>query len=229
MKLSITYLLNKRSSLPNIFEKYSLPVFQKYYSTKLTYIHHNIHISDPKLESNREDESGLLRVREFLSTREHISHKEINPELYLLPSCKIALSLTEELHLWLEDDAIVYDPLCYLWKDLMKDSEVGLFRHTSDMFNCAFLLTKKEYDDRLLGELENYKDDGLDYPNSSYFENLLYKISHNHCVLHPYAAIRHHPRGPWKCTCLQVKQWLQENIPDITEEDLSLLHHDFQD
>lgn len=239
MKCVITYFQNKRISLPYIFNKYTLPMMKETFpgEVKLYHIHHDTHIEDNRLASNRElDHDNLLHVRKYIKSFSNvISHQEIFKDFLLLPSCRIGINIclqeNADLHLWLEDDAIVHDTSCHTWIEQMKDKDVGTFRQTAQngMFNCAFMLSTKSYDKRLLLSLENYKDDGIYYPESSQFENLLYKNANASCLLNRNAAFRHHPRGKYKITGKEVADWLKNTIPDITEDDINLLKYDFLD
>lgn len=235
MKIVITYCQNKRTAMPYLFGKYALPMMEKVFpgEVKLYHIFHDLHVRDERLASNRADASGLARVREFVKTAPGavVTHTEVFPDLYVLPSFRIgsAVAIKEraDLHLWLEDDAIVYDPLCYLWPRLMRDTDIGLFRQTAHipMANCAFLLTSYKFDVKFLAA--DFRDDGKEYPNSSPFETFLWGLAESHQVLHPGAANRHHPRGPFKTTTDDLAAWLQETIPNIEEQDLKLLREDF--
>src|SRR5579859_679223 len=152
MKCIITYFQNKRIALPYIFNRYCFPKMKEIFpgEMKLYHIFHNLHIKDNLLESNRIEENKLKQTTEFIHKYKGaciIPHKKVFPELYSIPSYKIgvvmALKESADLHLWLEDDAIVYDMNCKTWPEKMIGKDVGLYRQTMhiSMINCAFMLT----------------------------------------------------------------------------------------
>ena len=201
---------------------------------KLYHIFHDVHVDNTILESNRLNHKHLDNAREFIRNDRYqnatiVKHKEVNPELLSLPSCRlgveIALEENADLHLWLEDDAIVFDKDCASWSPKI---DIGLYRYTmhAEMVNCAFMLTSSDYDRKILPQLCSYEDDHKIYPNSSQIEHMFWQNVKTHVMLNPDNATRHHPYPP-AVTKDNVRDWLRYKIPNIEQEDINMLDLDF--
>jgi hypothetical protein len=237
MRCVITYFQNKRIALPYIFGKYCLPEMKKHFpgEIQLFHIFHNIHVKDPRLASTRDyTEQDLSKVRSFLPQYKHaniISHSELIPDMYTLPSFRIGMKVSilakADLHLWLEDDAIVMDT--FDWLKTYKDEDVLLYRNTiSDrMANCAFMITSNSYDRKALRALRHFKRDNKEYKNSSQIENFFWTKAKSHVLLDSDKAIRHHPYVP-RVDKEHIKEWLMRKIPNIEQQDIDLLDNDYK-
>ena len=244
MKCVVTILQNKRVALPFLFGKYSLPAMRKAFGgeVKLYHIFHDMHVEDKQLQSNKVyDLSDVNRVWEFIyrgfyNEAKFVPHQEVNTELLSLPSmmkaAEVAIEEKADFHLWLEDDAIVYDLECGKWAELMKGATVGLYRSTvkQQMINPSFFVSTVEYDRKLLEALKDYKKEPHEKfaQYGSQIEHLLWTLCENPVLLNSAAAQRHHPYGTkWSVWLPELKEWLKSTIPDIQPEHVGLLDIDF--
>jgi hypothetical protein len=245
MKCIITILQNKRVSLPYLFGKYSFPKMRKIYPGDFSLVHiwHNAHNPDYHLESNRKlGGEKLLNVEAFINSNkffnaEIITHNKTSPEWPGLESIKLALETTiarnADFHLWLEDDAIVYDKDCDYWATTLGSCDVGLYRDTNckQMINTAYFLSTSEFDKRLLHIIHEYKAKPRDLykGKGSQLEHTFWLAARKPSVFDLDKAIRHHPYSKHTKTSKDVADWLSRKLPDISTGDLHTLRLDFDE
>ena len=152
------------------------------------------------------------------------------------------LEQNADFHLWIEDDAIVYDTECNVWATTLGSGDVGIYRDNSEkqMINMAYFLSTKEFDQRLRqllcefhknmnisqnkGKFDEFKRQG------NLIEHMFWRAARDLIYLGPDKVIRHHPHPtPYKKTGKDVREWLKKNIPNIEDEDLDVLQIDFDD
>jgi hypothetical protein len=242
MKCVITYIQNKRVALPYIFGKYCLPQMRKHFpgDMELIHVHHDSHVEDTQLHSSRFlGERHLQNVQQFILENRYpdatfISHKEINWDLMLIPSAilaaEAALERNADLHLWIEDDAIVYDQGCRQWPSKIS-CDLGTYRNTyhQKMVVCSYFISKPAFDDKLIPCLKKYKKERGDkyLKHGSQYEHLLYNIVEGKMsLLNSDCAYRHHLHSTYRKTRADVETWLKKHLP-ISSDDLSLLKLDF--
>jgi len=252
MKGIVTIFQNKRVALPYIFGKYAFPKMKERFCGKLElwHIFHNADYKGAGLDSNKQlGREHVDRVSKWISKHKFfnaniLSHKENSKEAPMLPSVERALRLAKEeradLHLFLEDDALVYDPDCGTWATTLGDCDVGLYRNTPGhgMINTAYFLGTAEFDNRLSKILEEYKrgmslpaNKGFweDYRNKgSQIEHTAFRACRKPAILKSSCAVRHHVKNgsKYRSTTADVKAWLTRTFPEITTEDLNLLDLD---
>lgn len=242
-KCVVTITQNKRVALPFIFGKYILPRMREVFGgeIKLFHIFHNTHVDHIQLESNRDyGLTALDRVRYFIGNKWYgeatiIDHQEINLNHLILPSLikclEIAIAEQADYHLWMQDDAILFDKNCHMWQFLMKNHDIGLYRNTSHqkMINIAYFLSTLQFDEKLLPFLHSYvRNQEVDWtPYGSQMEHTFWKASQSQALFPSQFASRHHVGGKYASSCSDVKRWLRIMVPEITEEDLNLLNIDF--
>jgi hypothetical protein len=242
----ITIIQNKRVSLPFIFGRYCLPRMKDLFDGEIELYHvfHDFHFQHDELESNRSyGELHLDRVRMFIdgeafSEAKIIRHREVNYDHFAVPSfikaAEVALEREADFHLWMEDDAIVLDEDCDRWGELLKGCDVGIYRDTRrhKMFNTAFFLSTREFDEKAVTALRGYeRDSAVDYfkmGHGSQIEHTMWRASRKQAVLNKRYASRHHPGGKWG-TVSELRKWVKDAIPEITDEHLSYLYLDFGD
>lgn len=243
MKCIITYLQCKRAVLPYLFGKYCFPKMKEAFpgDMELYHIHHNIHQNDTQLSTSTLDESHLNLVNDFIKNGMYphaniIQHNDTNRELAFIPSVirasQIAIENNADLHLWIEDDAIVYDPLCWQWPERV-GCPIGTYRNTprQKMVVCAYFISRLPFDQDLIPVLRAYKREPhwkyIQY--GSQYERLLFMLTGQRvAVLNENCAFRHHPYDKYTKTRLDVEGWLKKNLP-ISTKDLDLLKLDFKD
>jgi hypothetical protein len=243
MKCVVTIIQNKRVALPFIFGRYCLPKMRKVFGgqMELYHIFHDLHVKDDELESNRSHGlEHLDRVNHFIkkglfSEAFIVRHQERNIEHLAIPSflkaARIAIRENADFHVWLEDDAIILDKECNKWKDDLKNADVGLYRDTrwQKMINCAFFVSTREFDKRMVNIFSDYQRDNTEnyIPFGSQVEHFLWRASKSQALLKGKYAERHHPSGKWKVHLPALKKWLVDAIPEITQEHLDYLNLDF--
>jgi hypothetical protein len=210
-------------------------------SLELYHIHHNSHVEDTQLHSSVHlGEENLNNVRRFIAENKYpdariIEHSRVNKELPLIPSvllaAQTALEREADLHLWIEDDAILFDLDCWRWPHKVA-CELGSYRNTvhQKMIVCSYYLSRPSFDGRLIPALHSYKKE----PNWKYarygsqYEHMLFNIGGQKLsILNSECAYRHHLHSTWRKTRADVERWLKKHLP-ITAEDLELLKLDFK-
>lgn len=254
MNLLITILQNKRISLPYIFNKYCYPMMKERVHGRILYYHivHNLHDANHTLFSNKHLGEDKLKLVEEYIKKEKFNNAQIllheqTPEVWpALPSLKIAANChgsfgLYNFHLWMEDDAIIYDTDCDQWATILGSGDVGLYRNTDkkQMINTAYLLSTPEFDHRILSILEEFHKDFDLLQNKGLFdkykggptvlEHLFWRAARKPVLLNPDHAMRHHPYVKHRRTGEEVRQWLKRTIPDLSNEDIELTKQDFVD
>lgn len=238
MKCIITICTNKRAALPYIFGKYCFPVMKSLFcgEMKLFHIFHNFHAAS-RLASGKLSSGRLNKVKEFIyngmySNAEVIEHTtDCSNTWPALASVKLAARLTikenADFHLWMEDDAIVYDTSCNKWATTLGSADVGLYRDTfhKGMINTAYFLSTKEFDSRLIPILEEFKATAKD--KASLIEGVLHRTARQPVLLEHENAIRNHHSRNYTRTKEDIKNWLKDRFPKISMSDLALLDLDF--
>ena len=250
----ITILQNKRISLPYIFNKYCFPMMKERFNGRILYYHilHNLHDSKHNLFSNKQlCENKLKLVEEYIKQEKfknaHIlSHERTSAAWPALHSVKIAANCLGSIgfydfHLWMEDDAIIYDTDCDQWATILGSADVGLYRNTDkkQMINTAYFLSTPEFDHRILRILEEFHNDLDIRQNKGLFDNfkggastiehLFWRAARKPVLLNPDHAMRHHPYVKHRRTGEEVRRWLRRTIPNISNEDIELTKQDFDD
>ncbi len=253
MRGIVTICQNKRVALPFIFGKYVYPEMQRRFHGDLTLYHvwHDAHSTDGAMASNRElGEDKLANVRKFIHEQRYsnaiIERVTTTSEAWpALESMKCALrrskALKADFHLWMEDDAIVVDMSCDTWATQIGGGDVGLYTNTDhkQMINIAYFLSTREYDDRLLNILNEYRgnkihlrDTGLTdnfKGKGSMIEHIFWRAARKPVFLGPCKMFRHHPHGVHQKTGTDVKNWLKTNVSHVCPVDMDLLKLDFPD
>lgn len=207
---------------------------------KLFHIFHDSNQEGSEIESNRLSDSHRKNVWDFLSKKLYpnakiIAHQETSTENTALPSYRLAAEIAMEeqadFHLWIEDDALVFDTECNLWPERVKD--IGLYRFTQkqEMVNPSFLLSTPGYNRRLLELFKNYRkeDSSLYAIYGSQIERVFWQAVQHSVVLPKKFANRHHPYpSKWAVWRPELEQWLQQRIPEISTAHLGLLKLDFE-
>jgi len=160
-----TILQCKRAFLPHVFVRYCVPFMKDVLGCdmKVFIIQHQAKpMPDGPLETNRSPK-GSSRVEEWTKEGMYdgatiIPHKEWFPALPSLPSVLMAAGLGVELgadfHLWLDDDAVVFDEDCS-WAG---PEDVCVYR-ANDIVNQAYFVSKARLDERIINMLRTKDED----------------------------------------------------------------------
>lgn len=184
-KIIITVAQCKRLVLPYIFSKYILPQMRKAYSGTIEafLIQHTENFggrNHPDLERNPKYghnfifmESGNIpdskakivkqwtkqgKYSNFDGIIQHNTEFHIHPNM---PTYKIgiekALEVEADLHLWMDDDTIIYDLNLENWKQILKDKEVGVYisKDKCHYIQSAHFVSKPSFDKRILTYMNN--------------------------------------------------------------------------
>jgi hypothetical protein len=169
-----------------------------------------------------------------------IRHAEQLAHYPSIPSRRMAMESAAaeayDFHLWMEDDAFVFDPDWRVWPNAMNGNRVGAFRRNAFGYvNAAHYVSTPEHDALLLGELRR--------PELWNLYTSMYLVQNGEKVLNLHApriepaitrlaagrvgklnarvAARHNPRNP--AAAEELKDLLRGVCPD----DLELLELDF--
>lgn len=168
LKAVVTILQCRRAVLPHLFIRYALPKMQAVFPGVLScvVIQHRADASggNSRLETLKNGSSGFDLVRKFTEDGMYdgadiIAHEIVHKPYPSIPSyhlgVKTALDRGADFHLWLEDDALVYDPECGAWDQLLGPREVGVYWRFHEL-NSAYLLTRRSFAERILQPLSDY-------------------------------------------------------------------------
>lgn len=254
MRCVVTIMQNKRVAMPYYFGRYSYPSLLAKFrgDVKLIHVFHSRHVEPTGLASNKMSIEHIDKVRRAIKGNMYpdakiFEHTELCSTTPMMPSLKLALQLAlkehADFHLWLEDDAIVYDQQSDTWATTLGSADVGLYQDTDSkqLINTAYFLSTREFDKRFERVLEEFSKDMSipdtvkgrwdDYANKgSLIEHCAWRAARKPVYLGPDKAYRHHPhQTKSKKTCAMVRTWLEDHIPNISNRDLELLASDFQD
>jgi hypothetical protein len=253
MKCVITILQNKRVAMPYIFGTYSLPMMRARFNGEIK-LYHIFHASNglrSQMTSNlllgpeKVEQTAQFIKEGHYKNATIVSHKKTSAKWPTLPSLRIAVKIAlkekADFHLWLEDDAIVYDKDCDTWATTLGSADVGLYMQTDkkQLINTAYFLSTREYDERFARSLQEYDRNmsisankqkwGKYAGHGSLIEHVAWRAARKPIFLGPDKAYRHHPHPTFTKTGTMVRKWLKETIPGISPVHLSLLKRDFDD
>jgi hypothetical protein len=212
LRAVVTIIQCRRAVLPHIFVRYVLPLMRERFQGEMScvIVQHRADArgGNRRLESLKQGTKGLDLVRRFTEEgrydgAEIIGHEIVHKPYPSIPSfhlgVKAALERDADFHLWLEDDALIVDPDCGRWDELLGPREVGVY-NTFHALNPAYLLTRRCFDERILEPLSRYQD----WRESSRFEVFLRNkmrtsrvyfdrsyATRNHYHAYPYAGLRY--------------------------------------
>lgn len=169
MKAVVTIVQCRRAVLPHIFVAHVLPKLRELFPGEIeaVIIQHRSAVAQggTALESLQGGGEKLELVRRWTAEgryagAEIIGHTIDHPPYPSIPSyhlaVKAALERAADFHLWLEDDALVFDRDCARWPELLGGREVGVYRPFAHL-NSAYLLTRPSFDRRIVGLLADYR------------------------------------------------------------------------
>jgi hypothetical protein len=158
-KAVITIFQCKRVILPHFFIKNIYPQMKASFpgEMKLYLIQHIPRGGANCTKSANMSDDNLKIVREWTDNgmfdgADIIQHSDFCERDAVMPTyrrgVKLALDESANFHLWLEDDALVFDRDCGSWPVTLKDKDVGVYRNY-DMINCAFFVGTPSYEKRI--------------------------------------------------------------------------------
>jgi hypothetical protein len=161
VKAVVTIFQCKRVVLPHLFLRHGLPRMRDVFPGEMR-AHLIQHVAGVAPEgstmgSARLPDDRLERVRrwtaegrfEGATIERHTTRFDPHPAL---PSYRLGVELAlregADLHVWLEDDALIFDPECDTWPERLRDRDVGVFRRAEHV-HVAYLVSRPEFDRRL--------------------------------------------------------------------------------
>ncbi len=172
MKTVVTITQCRRAVLPWIFCEYVLPEMRRLFAgeVEVVLIQHRADASGggTELESiaDGDGRAKLELVRRFTEEGRYrnadiIAHDIRHPPYPSIPSYHLAvreaLQRGADFHLWMEDDALVFDRQCGQWDSILGGTEVGCYRRHSAHLHSAYLLTRPSFDARIVLQLADYE------------------------------------------------------------------------
>ena len=160
MKAVITIFQYKRVALPYIFIRYCYPKMQQLFpgQMKVFLIQYIGKASENLMQTSKIDNSRLELVRQWTKEgrydgAEVVVHSESFSRCPPMPSYRIgvenALREKSDFHIWLEDDAIIYDEECDKLPRLIGNNEVGVYTPHYKVLCPAYLITTPSFDERV--------------------------------------------------------------------------------
>ncbi len=158
-KAVITIFQCKRAILPHFFIRYIYPQMKALFpgEMKLYLIQHTPTGGQNCTKSATMSDDNLKMVRDWTDNgmfegASIIQHSDFCQNDAVLPTyrrgVKLALDESADFHLWIEDDALVFDRGCGSWTETLKDKEVGVYRDYN-MINCAFFVGTPSYEKKI--------------------------------------------------------------------------------
>lgn len=232
MRAVVTILQCRRVVLPYLFVKYVAPEMRRLFpgSFEVVIVQHRADVrSDTALLGTQQtpaDQLGLVErwTREGrYAGAEVIQHAIEHPAYPSIPSyhlaARAALERRADFHLWLEDDAIVFDQGCARWPELLRDRDVGVYRDFHHV-NSAYFVSRRSYDERIVAPLSAYEA----WTWRRRIEPFLARQARaGRAQLPPEYAVRHHAREYPYCGLRYVVDFVRRWCP----EELALLEIDF--
>jgi hypothetical protein len=223
-RLLVTIMQHKRVGCPFLFINHILPGMRSrdWGEIDVVLIQHLADVRGKLLESSRHGAAGMEKVAAWTKAGcfpavEVVQHTECFPPYPSIPSYRIAaehgIAGAYDLHLWLEDDALVYDPEFTQWGEKLAAHEVGEFYEGLPWVHSSSFVSRPEFDRRiapLLQDLERWQSPARRFVEearrgvlvTSRIEPFLQAhLTTGKSYLGPHAA-RHHPyRNPRHARC----------------------------
>jgi hypothetical protein len=254
MKILVTILQCRRVALPFLFIRYSLPMMRSApgCSVHVHLIQHEYLLDNINAhETSKLPRSKQQVVAEWTDAGRYAGaiitrHAEQFSQYPSIPSRRIAVEFAachdHDLHLWLEDDAFVYDEACGNWSDTMGTSLIGAYRENAFGYvNTAHYVCRPELDLQLLPLLREPKNWNLNVSmytdecagktlnlSSPRIEPTITRLAARRVTqLRPSAASRYNVRKPESIfalkrlldrVCPADLNWLNLDFPDVLWE-----------
>ena len=167
MKVVVTILQARRAVLPYIFLKHVLPRMRRMIDGQVEVAiiqHRKIPRNADTFLATNKTAGGTQRVADWTRSGRFeaatiIGHDIEHPPYPSIPSfhlaCEAALERRADYHLWLEDDALVWDEECDRWPEIFGPREIGVYRSFSAI-NASYFVSRPDFDQRILSGLADY-------------------------------------------------------------------------
>ncbi len=171
LKAVVTVFQCKRVVFPHLFLTHALPRMQSIFPGEIEafLIQHVGGFSDDvrtRSETVKLDWDRLQLVQEWTEAGRYpnatiIRHSDSQPLYPHMPSFRrgleIAVEREADFHLWLEDDALVYDTECHRWPELLANQYVGDYE-AHELVHVAYTVTTLAFDRKILPLIANNRD-----------------------------------------------------------------------
>lgn len=226
MKLVVTILQCRRVTLPHVFVRSILPRMRALFpgDIECVIVQHRGNASggNPRLESNAIDQARLSLVEEWTLAQRYAGAQVVPHTINHLPypsipgmhlCARAALERGADFHLWLEDDALVYDQDCGKWPEIFGGREVGAYRDFHHL-NSAYLVTRPSYDERIERRLADY---AWWTPDKRLESVMRETMRTQRAFLEPSYAVRYHhryyPHTGLRYVVQALRDWAPEMVP----------------
>jgi hypothetical protein len=137
-------------------------------------------------------------------------------------AAQTALERGVDFHLYLEDDALVLDPECGRWDELMGGADVGVYRPRTHIVNSSWLVARPSFDRRILPGLSRY----WWWRRSSRIERWFRrKLGGEPALFSQSFAVRNH----YKEYPFTGMRFVVDRLAELCPDELDLLEIDFGD
>ncbi len=232
MRALVTILQCRRVVLPYVFVRYALPRMRAVFPGHLDVVliqHQALGQGPTRLRSQR-----LGREREQLVEQwnaegryagaEILRHDTWHAPYPSIPSyhlaCRAALQRQVDFHLYLEDDALVLDPDCGRWDELLGSAEVGVYRPRTHIINSSWFVARPSFDQRIRAGLARY----WWWRRSSRIERWFRRQLRGKPAIfeQSYAVKNHYNEHPFT-----GMRYVVERLSELCSDELDLLEVDF--
>lgn len=232
MKALVTILQCRRVVTPYLFIRHALPRMRQLFPGELEVLliqHEARASSNPRLQSSALPAARQDLVREWTHEGRYagaqiLRHDTWHAPYPSLPSMQFAaeraLDFGADFHVWLEDDALLMDPDCARWEELMGTSEVAIYRPGSSIINTAWFVSRPSFDARILPGMRRR----FLWRRFSRIEPWFRKKARGPLAEFPahYATRNHHKEYPYT-----GMKWLAAHVAELCPDELDLLALDF--
>lgn len=228
-KLVITILQCKRVAAPYFFINYVYPKWKEILkdNVELVLIQHKSNIQKGQFGETNKLPDDRIQLVEDWTKKGRFSHADIVefdiihnnystiPGYYMMTQA--AINRGADLHLWLEDDAIVFDPNPKNWDHILGTREIGVWGNYAQL-NIAHLLTRSTYDRRIFEGLKNYQRwDSKHLLKRNIEPWLRSKKKTSRAYLPPEYCVRSHIRNYPNCGLRYLADVVRNLAPDEAE------------
>jgi len=234
MRALVTILQCRRVVLPYVFMRHALPRMRQSFPGEIEVLliqHKARQQAGSRLRSHRLGKAREDLVEQWSAEGRYAGaqihrHDTWHAPYPSIPSYHIAVQAALErrvdFHVYLEDDALLLDPDCGRWEELMGPAEVGVYRPRTHIINSSWFVARPSFDQRILAGLSRY----WWWRRSSRIESWLRrKLRGEPAILEESYAVKHH-YNEHRFTGMR---YVVERLTDLCPEDVGLLEIDFGD
>ncbi len=165
MKTVFTIFQCKRVVLPHIFLEHCYPVMKEILGgeVKAFLIQHRTQVTSPtqtaSIDKSRIDLVTEWTLNDKYRNAEIVGHESTSPIPYDSYRIGLDLALREQadFHVWLEDDALIFDTACDMWPEKLKHHDVGTYRIHSKHVLVCYCVSRRSFDLEMKSMMDQYE------------------------------------------------------------------------